>query len=147
MDENLNDSILETVKHMLGSDTDDHFDSDIIVLINSAFDTLHQLGFGPKKGFTISDSSTTWADYSDDIVGLQLVKNYIYLKVKVIFDPPSSSYVLESYNKSIAELEWRINVQAESSETTDSNTEQDTYRHYVSGNVLVLEPSSSEETN
>ena len=91
----------------------------IIVLINSAMMTLTQLGIGPADGFSITDFTTNWSDFLVNDVKLEAVKNYIYLKVRVTFDPPASGSVLEAYKKQIEELEWRLNVQAESVETFD----------------------------
>lgn len=118
------DSILLTIKRMMGGivvderellDEDivisdfESFDLELLVHINSAFAELTQLGVGPKEGFFVSDKNTTWYDFIPDDVLLSMVKNYIYLKVKVAFDPPTSSSVLESYKQMIAELEWRLN--------------------------------------
>ena len=108
----MDDSILNTIKSMLGGIEDDNtFDTDIIVLINSAFQTLRQLGVGPAKGFTISDSTSTWTDFSTG-PEISNVKTYIYLKVKLLFDPPLSSAVVGSTNRMIAELEWRLRLAA-----------------------------------
>ena len=114
------DSIVITIKKMLGVDLDyDVFNTDIIVLINSAFMTLTQLGVGPKEGFVVTDYNTRWSDFLTNKVKLEAAKQYIYLKVKSTFDPPSSSAVMNAYEKQIQELEWRLNVQAESVEEFD----------------------------
>lgn len=114
------DSILATVKKMLGIDDDySVFDMDVIVLINSALMTLQQLGVGPKEGFVVRDYTQNWHQFLTNEVKLEAAKQYVYLKVKTIFDPPSSGTVMEAYNRQIAELEWRLNVQAESVETFD----------------------------
>jgi hypothetical protein len=108
------DSILISVKKVLGiTEEYEHFDQDIIIHINSTLATLTQLGVGPENGFAIADSSASWSDFTTDLIQQQLVKSYIYLKVKLLFDPPQSSAVLESMNKQIAEFEWRLNVRAE----------------------------------
>lgn len=114
------EEILPTIKKMLGI-TDEYsvFDADIIILINSALMSLAQLGVGPKEGFVIKDYTSKWSDLLINDTKLEPAKAYIYLKVKIAFDPPTSSFVLEAYNKQIAELEWRLNVQAESVETFD----------------------------
>jgi hypothetical protein len=110
----LMDSILISVKKVLGiTEEYEHFDQDIIIHINSTLATLTQLGVGPENGFAIADSSASWSDFTTDLIQQQLVKSYIYLKVKLLFDPPQSSAVLESMNKQIAEFEWRLNVRAE----------------------------------
>lgn len=110
----MNESILTTIKKLLGITEDyTHFDEDILIHINSVFSILAQLGVGPEDGFSIKDKSTVWDDYLDSDLLLSDVKTYIYMKVKVVFDPPLSSVVMESMNRTIAELEWRINVAAE----------------------------------
>lgn len=116
----MNDSILTTIKKMLGLDESYMpFDADVIVLINSALMILSQLGIGPKNGFSIDGYNSTWSDFLVNDVKLESVKNYIYLKVRVTFDPPTSSSVLEAYKQQLNELEWRLNVQAESVEDFD----------------------------
>lgn len=106
------DSILQTIKKMLGELPEEYdcFDQELLIYINSAISTLTQLGVGPSEGFYVQDSSTTWNDFIPDDPRLMMVKTYIYLKVKIVFDPPSSSYILDSYQKTINELEWRLNV-------------------------------------
>lgn len=105
------DSILTSIKKLLGiAEEYEHFDPDIIMHINSAFSILTQLGVGPAEGFRIEDESTEWSEFLKDDLRLELVKTYIHLKVKLVFDPPSSSAVIESINRQITELEWRINV-------------------------------------
>lgn len=94
------------------------FDNDIIDYINSVFMILKQLGVGPTEGFSIQDSSTTWKQFISDpnrSAELQGVKTYIYQKTRLIFDPPQSSALIEALKQSIAEFEWRLNVEAESS--------------------------------
>lgn len=111
------ESILTSIKKLLGITEDyEHFDADIIMHINSVFMILNQLGVGPKDGFSISDETATWNDYLPDGTNLEAVKSYIHLKVKLLFDPPLSSSVMESMQHIISELEWRLNVQAEQSE-------------------------------
>ena len=116
----MNESILRDIKKMLGLDLFyTPYDVDVIVLINSALMVLCQLGVGPKKGFIVKDYSSTWEDFLINEVNLEAAKQYVYLKVRIVFDPPNSSAVLTSYEKQIQELEWRLNVQAESIETFD----------------------------
>lgn len=104
-------SILTSIKKLLGVAEDYvEFDEDIITHINSVFLNLTQLGVGPEEGFMIEDDTACWEDFIDDAAQLQAVKSYMYLKVKLLFDPPLSSSVTESYNRMIAELEWRLNV-------------------------------------
>lgn len=110
----MDDSILNTIKKQLGI-TEDYtvFDSDLIMHINSVFLTLSQLGVGPDEGFFIEGKTDSWADYIDEGVLLNSIKTYVYLKVKLLFDPPGSSYAVDAINNIIKELEWRINVQVE----------------------------------
>lgn len=104
-------SILTSIKKLLGVAEDyAEFDEDIMTHINSVFLNLTQLGVGPEEGFMIKDNTAEWEDFINDSVQLQAVKTYVYLKVKLLFDPPLSSSVTESINRMIAELEWRLNA-------------------------------------
>ena len=104
-------SILTSIKKMLGVAEDyTEFDEDIITHINSVFLNLTQLGVGPEEGFMVEDDTAVWEDFIDNSNQLQAVKTYMYLKVKLLFDPPLSSSVTESFTRMIAELEWRLNV-------------------------------------
>lgn len=108
------ESILTSIKKLLGISEEYHqFDDDIIMHINTVFLNLTQLGVGPEEGFSIADASAKWTDFIGDNAQLQAVKSYIHHKVKLLFDPPLSSAVIESTNRTIAELEWRLNVAAE----------------------------------
>ena len=110
------DSILTSVKKMLGIiEEDEHFDTDIIMHINSVFAILNQIGAGPPEGFTIKDKTDTWSSYISNDKILETVKSYMYLKVRLIFDPPASSVVADSMNKMINELEYRISVHVDPS--------------------------------
>ena len=105
------ESILTSIKKLLGIEEEyTQFDNDIIMHINSVLLNLTQLGVGPAEGFLIEDDTATWEDFIGDSNQLQAVKSYMYLKVKLLFDPPLSSSVIESMNRTIAELEWRLNV-------------------------------------
>lgn len=107
----MNGSILTSVKKMLGIAEDyTHFDQDIIIHINSVFMILTQLGVGPSDGFFIEDEEMEWKDYNSDSSELQAVKTYMYMKVRLMFDPPASSVVMECMKQMISELEWRLNV-------------------------------------
>jgi len=107
-------SILDTIKAMLGiPSVDTAFDTDIIVNINSTFMVLNQLGIGPASVFSIEDKDTLWTAFLTDPTVYSAVKTYIYLKVKQTFDPPSSSYVVESIKNQIVELEFRLMVKAD----------------------------------
>lgn len=111
----MDESILISIKKLLGPGKEyTAFDPDIIMHINTVFVTLNQLGVGPADGFSIQDDITTWKDYIDDEKKFNAVKTYIYLKVKLVFDPPLNASILESMKQSANELEWRLNVQAES---------------------------------
>lgn len=102
------ESILLSIKKLLGIMPDyTQFDDDIIIHINTAFATLNQLGVGPSEGFMIEDKFAEWQEYTTS-KNLTMIKTYIYLKVRLLFDPPTSSVLVESINRSIAELEWRI---------------------------------------
>lgn len=116
------DSILTSIKKLLGiAEEYDHFDSDLIMHINSVFSILTQLGVGPSKGFSITDKYATWEDYIADQTTIEMVKSYMHLKVKLIFDPPVNSSVIESMNKMISEFEWRLNVAVDSGEEEIQN--------------------------
>lgn len=109
------ESILVTIKKMLGLEDDyEHFDTDIIVNINTIFMVLNQMGVGPTKGFSIRDKNALWTDYlSDDDSNMEAVMTYIYLRVRLLFDPPANSFLIEAIKSQISEIEWRLNVQAE----------------------------------
>lgn len=116
----MEDSILITIKQMLGLDINyEPFDTDIIVLINSTIMTLTQNDVGPSEGFAIKGTDETWSDFLTNSVMLQGVKEYIYLKVKMIFDPPTNSYVMDAYKQQAEELIHRLQMQAESVEEFD----------------------------
>lgn len=105
------DSILTSIKKLLGIvEEDTSFDRDLIMHINSVFMILQQLGVGPDAGFSITDDSETWGEYLSSNDSIEAVKSYIYLKVRLLFDPPTSSSVMEACKQNIAELEWRLNV-------------------------------------
>lgn len=111
----MDQSILNNVKKILGIAADyDAFDLDIMLHINAVFATLQQLGIGPVEGFMIEDDTTTWdAFLVDDPTLLNPVKAYICLRVRLLFDPPQTSFLIESFNKQIEQLEWRLNVRRE----------------------------------
>ena len=112
----MDESILTSIKQFLGITEDyEHFDSVIIMHINSVFMILNQIGVGPSKCFSIKDKTAKWSDFISDAENLEAVKSYMYMKVRLLFDPPISSAVMECTNKMISELEWRLNVSAESS--------------------------------
>lgn len=114
------ESILISIKKLLGIEEEcEHFDPDLIMHINTVFMILNQLGVGPSEGFSIQDAESVWTDFIPTGSNLGAVKSYIHLKVKLMFDPPSSSAVIEAINRTIAELEWRLNVAAEGMNKTE----------------------------
>lgn len=122
--EALENSILNDIKSMLGPTYDDEsFDTDIIIYINSTFTILRQLGVGPKDGYQIKDKNNIWSEFVKDIEGLDAVKTYIYLKVKLVFDPPLNASLVEAFNTQVKELEWRLNVSVESDPIGGENNE------------------------
>ena len=109
----MEESILLSVKKLLGLDADYvAFDEDIKIHINSVFSILSQFGIGPAEGFYIEDDSSEWGDFfaKED---LNLIRTYTFLKVRMMFDPPQTSYLLDSMNSQIKEFEWRISTQRE----------------------------------
>ena len=119
------ESILISIKKLLGLMPEyTYFDDDIIVHINTAFAALNQLGVGPAEGFIIVDENSEWGDVTTE-KNLSMIKSYIYLKVRKLFDPPTSSVLMESMDRSIAELEWRIFLEGDPKiENSSSNIEQ-----------------------
>lgn len=108
------DSILTSIKKLLGIAEDyEEFDTDIIIHINTAFSKLNQLGVGPEEGFSIKDKTSVWTEFLADAKNLESVKTYVYLIVRLVFDPPQSSAVMTSMENTINQLEWRLNVAAE----------------------------------
>lgn len=109
------ESILDNTKKLLGIDTtDESFDTDVITLINSTIFSLSQMGIGPINGFIVTSKDDVWTDWiSTTTINLEGVKTYLYLKVKIVFDPPSNSTVIESFNKNMQELEWRMMLAVE----------------------------------
>ena len=111
------ESILTSIKKLLGIAEDyTQFDVDLIIHINTVLSILGQIGVGDESRYSIVDKSTTW----DTLIGyeskLDMVKSYVYLKVKILFDPPQSSAVMEAINRTISELEWRILVATDPTE-------------------------------
>lgn len=108
------DSILLSVKKMIGVPHDyEVFDADIIMHINTVFGALNQMGLGPEEGFSISDSSTRWSEYLTFGKNSEMVKTYMFLKVRMLFDPPSNSNLSSVYSQQIAEYEWRLLIFAD----------------------------------
>lgn len=122
MDENVKilDSILLSTKKSLGLDPSvTEFDPDIIMCINTSLNVLTQLGVGPIEGFSISSEENIWSEFIGEDPRLNIVKSYVYLKTKMIFDPPTVGSLVSACNDQIKELEWRINVQVDPEDTFD----------------------------
>jgi hypothetical protein len=104
-------SILISTKKILGISADyDAFDLDILTHINATFSILNQLGVGPVEGFFVEDDTAVWDDFVDPENQHNLVKTYVYLRVRMLFDPPATSFLIEAANRQISEYEWRLNV-------------------------------------
>lgn len=115
------DSILTSIKKLLGiAEEYDHFDPDITMHINTVFSVLTQLGVGPPGGFSITDKTAVWSDYVKSDSRLEMLKSYMYLKVKLLFDPPLGTASIEAINRQISELEWRINVTVDPDEKEEN---------------------------
>ena len=108
-------SILDTTKKALGVDPDyDVFDQELIMYINSAFAVLNQIGVGPREPFTIQDKTDDWSSFfQGDGSVLDNVRTYIYIKTRLMFDPPTTSFAIDALKKTADEYEWRLNVLAE----------------------------------
>lgn len=108
-------NILASIKKLLGINNDiTVFDADIILHINTVFASLAQMGVGPKDGhghnigFKLSDGSEDWSEFTSDDILIENVKTYVYIKVKMVFDPPTSSALIDAYTAQARELEWRL---------------------------------------
>ena len=109
----MNESILTTIKGLLGiTEEYSHFDNQIIAYINTVWMTLYQIGVG-KKDFSITSDEQQWTDFLGKSKKLEAVKTYVYLKVKLVFDPPQSASVQQALKQQADELEWRLNVESE----------------------------------
>ena len=114
----LEENILSSIKKLLGlNDGVTVFDTDIVIHINTVFANLTQMGVGPQDdegkniGFKISTGNEVWGDFTDNDILIDNVKTYIYIKVKMVFDPPTSSALIDAYNAQAKELEWRLYTQ------------------------------------
>lgn len=116
----MEESIFESIKSLLGPDASyDVFDQDILIQINTAIAVLTQLGVGPVNGFVVTGPDETWEDLiGSDKTELHMVKTYIYMKVKIAFDPPTNSSVLAAYQEACREYEWRLNVAVDPADDT-----------------------------
>jgi len=103
------DSILDSIKKLLGFESSyTAFDMDIIIHINTVFSIMSQMGVTPSGGFSISDNSAIWSDFIQDRAYLEMVKSYVYMKVRMVFDTPTTSFQIDAFNEIIDELEWRL---------------------------------------
>lgn len=120
------ESILTSIKKLLGiTEEYDHFDADIVMYINTALAILTQLGVGPESGFSIRDKTAVWKDFIPNDSRLESVKSYIYLKVKLLFDPPLSASAIESIKNLTSELEWRLNVTVDPKENAEEEIQNE----------------------
>ena len=109
------ESILTSIKKLLGiAEECSDFDPDIILHINSVLMILTQLGIGPKNGFSIRDDQALWSDFIPDDTRLDAIRSFVYLKVRILFDPPQSSVLLDAIKQNLSEMEWRLTIAAES---------------------------------
>ena len=121
---NSNNSILNSIKKLLGiTEEQTDFDMDIIIHINTTLTILNDLGVGPEEGFVIEDSSATWDEYITDRRKFDKIKTYVYLKVRLYFDPPQNASLKEAMEKQAAELEWRLNTSAENQEGSENEVD------------------------
>lgn len=123
----MDDSILNSIKKLLGLDKNyEVFDEDVIMNINLVFSTLKQIGVKSEVPLSITSMTEKWSDlFGDDVELINLIKMYTYMKVRIVFDPPSNSFVLTSLNEEIAENEWRIHIQAEGGLDVNETNESD----------------------
>ena len=116
------ESILNSVKSFIGiSEEEDHFDTDVMITINSMFARLRQLGLGPEEPFTVVDENNVWSEFTDDDPDLNEVKTYVQIKTKLIFDPPANSNVLNALKEEVKEIEWRLTVVASNKKMGEVN--------------------------
>ena len=107
----MDESIFDSIKALLGPDASyDVFDQDILLHINTTLSVLTQLGLGPAEGFMVTGPDETWGEFISNDKTLNMVKTYVYMKVKMAFDPPVNSSVLSAYQEACKEYEWRLNV-------------------------------------
>lgn len=141
------DSILLTVKKMLGiAEEYIAFDIDLIVNINSVFLTLNQLGVGPEKPYRIEGSEETWADFlKDQRKDLAGIETYVYLKTRLLFDPPTNSFLVDAMQKQCDELEWRLNVQVERGEESGDVLDNDSGSTGYNKPIVSIKPDDPDE--
>ena len=107
----MQESILKTIKQLTGCPDDfEQFDLDLTIHINSAFATLTQLGVGPKEGYRITGPDNVWSEFEEDAQKSSLIKDYVYIKTRLLFDPPTSSALMDSLKEQLKEMEWRLYI-------------------------------------
>lgn len=118
----MSESILTSTKKMLGlSDDYTAFDPDIIIHINSVISILHDLGIGPEEGYIVEDAEDTWEMYLGSTQNFALIRTYVYLRVRLFFDPPTTSYLISAMEDQLRELEWRISMRREATDWVSPN--------------------------
>lgn len=114
MEDNLYDSILVTTRKLIGPNGNyDVFDEDLLVHINSFFEVLTQCGVGPEEGFRVIDENTKWSDFTTNGEEYAMARQYIVLRTRLAFDPPASSFAMDSLKKIADEMEWRMYIKAQ----------------------------------
>lgn len=111
----MNESVLDTIRRMLGIPDDGSYDNDIIVNINAAFFTLYQLGVGTLEPFVVKSDQDVWSSFTKDSNKLEAIKLYIYIRTRLAFDPPLTSFVIDSLKKTADEIEWRLTAEHDGS--------------------------------
>ena len=107
----MEDSILNSIKDMLGPDSSDEvFDNEILIHINTALSVLTQLGVGPSEGFSVTDEDTSWQEFLGNAKDIEMAKSFVFMKVKMVFDPPANSFTLTAMEKACDELAWRLSI-------------------------------------
>ena len=135
------ESILTSIKKLLGIAEDyEHFDPEIIMHINSVFMELTQIGAGPADGFFIEDKTSVWTDFVPEIGKLEAIKSYIYLKVKLLFDPPANATIVEAMKQQIANYEWRINVAVDTGVVDEEGIKSLDYSKLINKPTINGEP-------
>ena len=105
----MEESILKTIKQLIGCPDDfEQFDLDLMIHINSAFATLTQLGVGPKEGYRINGPGNVWSEFETDDQKISLLKDYVYIKTRLLFDPPTTGSLMDSLKEQLKEMEWRL---------------------------------------
>ena len=123
----MSESILTTIKKMIGFDPEyDVFDTDLITLINGCFSTLYQLSVGPTdQAYKITSAANTWDEFYVGNENIESVKTYIFIKAKLMFDPPQNSFIVTAYDNQAKELEWRLNAECDPGWKEEVTSEED----------------------